>query len=886
MTASEIRKLFLGYFKKHGHTVVVSSSLVPKGDPTLLFTNAGMVPFKTVFTGEETRTYKRASSSQKCMRAGGKHNDLENVGRTARHHTFFEMLGNFSFGDYFKREAIRFAWDFITKEAGIDKNRLWATVFREDDEASDIWEKETGISKDRIVRLGEKDNFWAMGDTGPCGPCSEIIIDQGEDVGCGRKTCKVGCDCDRFLEIWNLVFMQYNRDLKGRLTPLPKPSIDTGMGLERLTAVIQGKKSNYDTDLFMPIIKYIEGLCGKKYGADEKSDVSMRVIADHSRACAFLITDGVMPSNEGRGYVLRRIIRRASRHGKALGLKEPFLFKAAGVVIDIMSEAFPQLKNNEDTVKKALQSEEERFLETLGSGMNILETEVSLLKKKSKNCLSGDIAFKLYDTYGFPLDLTVNILEDYGISVDESGFNHAMEEQRLKARETWKGSGEEKTAVLYKNLSLQAVGRELPSGGISSKFVGYNIDAFSTKVRCIIKDGEVVQKAGEDDKVEIIVDETPFYGESGGQIGDIGRILGKGFIINVIDTKKPLPDLIVHYTEIKEGEIKTRDEVEMLPDIKVRKAVSLNHTATHIMHTVLRKTLGTHIRQSGSLVTAKRLRFDFNHFSALTDDEIKLIEDDVNAAIRENFAVSADFLPYQEAIDRGAIAFFDEKYGDVVRLVDVGGFSKELCGGIHVRHSGEIGLFKIISESSVAAGIRRIEGVTGDEALNYIREEENILCESASILKTTPKELVDRINRELEGLIDLEKEIEKLKARLSGIETGNIMDKVKTVSGVKVLAERAAAESIEDMREMADRIRQKMGSGVVVLGAEKDGKVMLLAAVTKDLTSKYNAGNIIKEITPIIGGKGGGRPDIAQGGGDKPEKLDEALKRVWEMVGG
>ncbi|MBI5682611.1 MAG: alanine--tRNA ligase [Deltaproteobacteria bacterium] len=873
-TASEIRKLFLEYFKKNGHTIVESSSLVPKGDPTLLFTNAGMVPFKSVFLGEETRSYKRAASSQRCMRAGGKHNDLENVGRTARHHTFFEMLGNFSFGDYFKKEAIRFAWNFIIKEACLAKNRLWVTVFKEDDEAFALWENETGISKDRIVRLGEKDNFWAMGDSGPCGPCSEILIDQGKDVGCGRPTCAVGCDCDRFLEIWNLVFMQYNRDVKGKLTPLPKPSIDTGMGLERLSAVMQGKKSNYDTDLFMPIIKTAEELCGKTYGKNEKHNVSMRVIADHSRAAAFLITDGIMPSNEGRGYVLRRVIRRACRHGKLLGLREPFLYKTAGTVIDIMRSAYPELDKAEETVARAIVVEEERFLQTLENGLNILEHEISALKHNNKKTLSGDVAFKLYDTYGFPFDLTVNILKEDGFSVDEHGFNMAMEEQRLKAREAWKGSGEEKTSELYKKLL---------SKGVSSRFVGYNIDAASSKVICIIKSGEIVEQAGQDDKVEIITAETPFYGESGGQVGDIGRLIANGLTVEVIDTKKPLPDIIVHYAIIKEGELRTGDDVELLPDINVRKSVSMNHSATHILHTVLRKTLGGHVRQAGSLVTPIRLRFDFNHFSGLTRDELRQIESQVNRMIRENMPVSTESIPYNEAIEKGATAFFGEKYGDVVRLVSAGDFSKELCGGIHVRNTGEIGLFKIISESSIAAGIRRIEAVTGEEAERCIHAQEDIIAEAASVLKTTSKELIDRINKLIQTQKQIEKDMERLKAK-GEITADEMLDKVKTISNIKVFASRVAVEKTDELKEIADRIRQKLGSGIVAIGGENDGRATILVAMTKDLTNRFNAGDIIKEITPIIGGKGGGRPDIAQGGGSNPEKLNEALERVYEIV--
>lgn len=875
MTSSDIRKLFLEYFKKNGHTVVESSSLVPKGDPTLLFTNAGMVQFKGVFLGEDGRPYKRAASSQKCMRAGGKHNDLENVGRTARHHTFFEMLGNFSFGDYFKRESIRFAWDFITNEVKLDRQKLWVTIFREDDEAFEIWEKETGISKDSIVRLGEKDNFWAMGDSGPCGPCSEIIIDQGKDIGCGRPTCAVGCDCDRFLEIWNLVFMQYNRDVKGKLTPLPKPSIDTGMGLERLSAVIQGKRSNYDTDLFIPIIKTAEELCGKMYGKNEKQDISMRVIADHSRAAAFLITDGVMPSNEGRGYVLRRVIRRACRHGKLLGLREPFLYKTAGTVVSLMKSVYPKLIQAQETIVKMVYNEEERFLQTLENGLNILEHEISVLKHNNKRTLSRDAAFKLYDTYGFPLDLTVSILEEEGFLVDEDGFNTAMEEQRFRAREAWKGSGEEKASELYKKLL---------SYGISSTFIGYNIDAAPSKVVCIIKDGEIVKQAGQDDKVEIITQETPFYGESGGQVGDIGRFVADGLTVEIIDTKKPLSDLIVHYAIIKEGELRTGDEVELLPDINIRKSVSMNHSATHVLHTVLRKTLGGHIRQAGSLVTPTRLRFDFNHFSGLSKDELRQIEDKVNRVIRENMPVLTESIPYNEAIEKGAIAFFGEKYGTVVRLVSAGDFSKELCGGIHVKSTGEIGLFKIISESSIAAGIRRIEAVTGEEALKYLHAQEDIVLEASSLLKTIPKELIDRINKLIQSQKQIEKDMEKLKAKGGKFTVDDMHDRIKTIGGVKVFAGRVAVEKTDELKEIADRIRQKIGSGIVAVGSENDGRATILVAMTRDLTNRFSAGGIIKEIAPIIGGKGGGKPDIAQGGGSNTKKLNEALEKVYEII--
>lgn len=875
MKANEIRKTFLEYFKKNGHTIIPSSPLIPKGDPTLLFTNAGMVQFKGVFLGEEKRGYTRAASSQKCMRAGGKHNDLENVGHTARHHTFFEMLGNFSFGDYFKQEAAAFAWEFITKEMGIAPKDLWVTVFQEDDEAADIWAKKIGVTKERIVRLGEKDNFWAMGDVGPCGPCSEILIDQGKDVGCGRPSCAVGCDCDRFLELWNLVFMQYNKDLKGKLTGLPKPSIDTGMGLERLSAVIQGKKSNYESDLFAPIIGFIEELSGKDYGARETDDVSVRAIADHSRAITFLITDGILPSNEGRGYVLRRILRRASRHGKLLGMNEPFLYKVCGKVIEIMGGTYPEIVAARDSLIKATEGEETRFLETLERGLNILDEEIRTLKQRGKKIIPGHTAFKLYDTYGFPVDLTADIIKAQDFTVDEEGFNVAMEEQRLKAREAWKGSGEVKAHEIYSKLS---------GSGVKTNFVGYHTDVTSSKIISLIKDGTGVNTASQGEQVEVITGETLFYGESGGQAGDIGSIMGKGFELTVVDTKKPLPDLTVHHCTVKEGAVSTGDTVELIPDLSVRKATSRHHTATHLLHAALRNVLGEHVRQAGSLVGPMRLRFDFSHFSAITEQETKKIEQLVNEQIMENREVATDILPYKDAIGKGALAFFDEKYGDTVRMVNVEGFSKELCGGIHVRRTGDIGLVKIIGDSSVAAGVRRIEAVAGAAALRMIAEEEDILSEAASLVKASTKELPEKISKLMQQHKTLEKEIEGLKARLKGGDATAIIEQIKIVKGIKVIASEVAAEKPDDLRQMADILRLKIQSGIVVLGSKADGKAFILAAVTKDLSGRFNAGSIIKALAPVIGGKGGGKAEMAQAGGDNPAGLKDAMEKVYGIV--
>lgn len=875
MKANEIREAFLKYFKKNGHTIVQSAPLLPKGDPTLLFTNAGMVQFKGVFLGEEKRDFSRAVTVQKCMRAGGKHNDLENVGRTARHHTFFEMLGNFSFGDYFKKEAIAFAWDFMTKEMGLDSKKLWATVFQEDDEAAGIWEKTIGIPKNRIVRMGEKDNFWAMGDVGPCGPCSEIIIDQGKEIGCGRPDCAIGCDCDRFLELWNLVFMQYSKDLKGKLTPLPKPSIDTGMGLERLTAVIQGKKSNYESDLFMPLINFIEDLSEKSYGEAGTYDISIRAIADHSRAVTFLIADGVLPSNEGRGYVLRRILRRASRHGKFIGINEPFLYKVCGKVIEIMGGIYPEIVIARDSIIKAAEGEETRFLETLERGLNMLEEEISVLKQRSKKIIPGDIAFKLYDTYGFPLDLTADIIRTEGLSVDEQGFNLSMEEQRLKAREAWKGSGEVKTHELYNKLSKD---------GIKVNFVGYHTDVASSKIVCLIKDGKIIDDVSQGNHVEVITKETPFYGESGGQVGDIGSLVGKGFELTVVDTKKPLPNIIVHHCTVKEGKVKTGDNVELVPDLNVRKATSRHHTATHLLHASLRHILGEHIRQAGSLVGPTRLRFDFNHFASIPEKELNDIEYLINEKIMENLNVTIDTLPYKDAVNRGALAFFDEKYGDTVRMVAVEGFSKELCGGIHVKKTGDIGLFKIISDSSVAAGIRRIEAVAGTVALKTIAEEENDLREAASLLKVSLKELPDKISKLIQQQKAFEKEIESLRAKLQSSEALDVLKNIKAIGGVNVLSSQVEAANPDELRQMADVLRAKINSGVVVLGSKSDGKAFILAAITQDLSNKFNANNIIKELAPMIGGKGGGKTDMAQAGGNNPAGLKDAMEKTYKIV--
>ena len=871
MKSDEIRRNFLEFFKEKNHEALPSSGLIPAGDKTLLFTNAGMVQFKGVFLGEEKRNYTRAATAQKCVRAGGKHNDLENVGRTARHHTFFEMLGNFSFGDYFKVEAIKYAWEFLTERMDLDKDKLWITVYKDDDEAASIWEKEAGVPPERIARLGEKDNFWSMGETGPCGPCSEIHLDQGPEVGCRTAECSIECECGRYLEIWNLVFMQYNRDDSGTLTPLKKPCIDTGMGLERLSAVMQGKLSNYDCDLFTPLISFIEELSGKKYGADEECDVSIRAIADHARAVAFLITDGVLPSNEGRGYVLRRILRRAVRRGKFIGLDTPFLHKVTGKVIEMMGATYPELLLSEKIILRATRGEEERFFETLVRGLEILDGEIAAMEGKS-TVLSGETAFKLYDTYGFPVDLTADILRDKGLTVDEEGFNKAMEVQRDKARSARKGSA---SGGAYRNLN-----------GIDfkTKFLGYDQSSTNAKVSTIIKDGTIVEALSKGESGEIVTDETPFYGEGGGQVGDTGMMTGEGVKITVTDTVKPYPELTVHKVTVSEGKVSVDDVLDLTPDINKRTNTRRNHTATHILHALLRKKLGDHVRQAGSLVNPSALRFDFNHFEALTPEELLEIEAEANRVTMQNIPVTTETLPYDEAVKRGALAFFDEKYADNVRMVQVAGVSTELCGGTHVAMTGEIGLVKITSESSVASGVRRIEAVTGEAAVARIEDTDRILKESAGILKSTPSELPGKIKAVIARQKELEREVMKLKGAGAADSIETLLTNAREVGGVKMVSAKLDGMDVQTLRDTADKLRDKLGSAVVVLGTETNGKAMLLAAVTKDLTDTFNAGNIIKAIAPIVGGGGGGRPDMAQAGGKDPSKLDEAINKAFDVV--
>jgi alanyl-tRNA synthetase len=873
MRGAEVRDAFLHYFDQRGHRVVKSSPLVPHDDPTLLFTNAGMVQFKRVFLQEETREYTRAASAQKCLRAGGKHNDMENVGRTARHHTFFEMLGNFSFGDYFKEGAIEMGWEFLTHTLHLPTERLWVSVFEDDDEAASIWQERIGLPAERIVRMGEKDNFWAMGETGPCGPCSEIIIDQGEEIGCGSPACGVGCDCDRFLELWNLVFMQYNREQDGRLSPLPKPSIDTGMGLERIAAVVQGVRSNYDTDLFQGIIGRVEEISGATYKGDAGRDVSIKVIADHARAVIFLLADGVFPANEGRGYVLRRIIRRALRHGKLLGIKGPCLPSMAEGVIAVMGEAYPEITEGKGHLTQILEREEERFSETLDNGLKILQEEMEGLKAKDKKVLPGAMAFKLYDTFGFPLDLTEDIVREEGMTIDLEGFERSMEGQRRRAREAREGE----------MGKLPPIYQELMAEGVATQFVGYEtLQAFSEVMR-IIKKGRFAPTARQGEEVEIITAQTPFYGEAGGQVGDQGVISAEGLLIEVHDAIRPLPELIIHQGVIKEGTVQKGDRVQLQVDGERRQATARNHTATHILQAALREVVGGHVNQAGSLVSPERLRFDFSHYEAIDQDTLEQIETLVNRWIWEDTPVLVEVMATEEAIAGGATALFGEKYGEEARVLSLGEYSQELCGGTHVARTGEIGIFKLLSESGVAAGVRRIEALTGAGALDYLRAQEYELKEAAQLIKARPGEVASKIEKLLGGQRALEREIEALRRRLATAGTSGGPE-VKEVKGVKVVAFRADGVDPKGLREMGDGIKAKIGSGIVLVGGEHEEKITLVLMVTKDLAEQFRADELIQGIAEQIGGKGGGNPTLARTGSARVEKLADALKAIYKIV--
>jgi alanyl-tRNA synthetase len=889
MKVAEIRSRFLKFFEKHGHAVVESSSLVPHNDPTLLFTNAGMVQFKDCFLGKDKRSYTRAATVQKCVRAGGKHNDLENVGYTARHHTFFEMLGNFSFGDYFKVDAIRYAWDFVTKELQLPVDKIYVTVFREDDEAYGIWEKQIGVPKERIYRFDEKDNFWSMGETGPCGPCSEIFVDRGVEYGCGKSSCGMGCDCDRYMEFWNLVFMQFNRDAEGNLHPLPKPSVDTGMGLERVASILQKTDTNYEIDTFLDILKKIAGLVGKEYDPKAKDNFPYRVIADHARATTFLITDGVMPANEGRGYVLRRIIRRAIRYGKKIGLDKPFLHKACGFVIEQMSDAYPDIKEKAAFIARAVLAEEEQFFKTLERGLALLDEEMA--NAKAKGVLSGDVAFKLYDTFGFPVDLTRIICAEHGLTVDEVAFEKAMEKQKSQSRAHWKGAGEASVDQYY-----QEIAQELTDKNIQIKFVGY--DALQAHGRCLAilqKHGqektrlETAAMASAEVTFEAVFDETPFYAESGGQAGDKGRISGHGFEGEVIDVLKPVEGLTVVHIKPTKGMLTIGESYQQETDQQLRNLTARNHTATHMLHWALRKVLGTHVKQAGSLVTSDMLRFDFSHFQALTEAELAEIEQLINDRIFSEQAVRKDEMEKEQAIAAGAIAFFGEKYGDRVRVVRVGEFSTELCGGTHVNNTAEINLFVIAQESSIAAGVRRITAYTSQKAFEYLksREQETRLVRG-KLKAASLEDVTSKIDKLLQSERDLKKQIEKLRAQSLAQQIDTILEESPVFGETKVVTFLCPEDDqgVKTLRDLSDQILQKAPNTVVVLGMKQESasKAFLLVAKGKQVSPGFSSQELLQKLAPEINGRGGGKADMAQAGGDRLEGLKPALNKACDLV--
>ncbi len=862
MTSSaEIRDIFLKYFESNGHTIVASSPLVPGNDPTLLFTNSGMVQFKDVFLGSDKRSYSTAVTSQRCVRAGGKHNDLENVGYTARHHTFFEMLGNFSFGDYFKKEAINYAWDFLTNTVGLPAEKLWVTVYADDDEAADIWLNDIGIDADRFARIGTSDNFWSMGDTGPCGPCSEIFYDHGPEIEGGPPGTPEQ-DGDRYIEIWNLVFMQYNRDEQGVMHPLPKPSVDTGMGLERLAAILQQVHNNYDIDLFQSLIKSAARLTD----TDDLDNKSLRVIADHIRSCAFLIVDGVLPSNEGRGYVLRRIIRRAARHGHQLGCKQAFFYQLVSTLDELMGDAYPELRKHKDHVARVLEKEEVRFAETLEQGMRILEDSIAQMQGDT---ISGVTLFKLYDTYGFPVDLTADVARERGLKVDEKGFEAQMKAQKKRARAS---------------SQFGAVGKKFDLGSHDpTRFKGYDDSTAETRIVAIIQDEAKIERLDNRRRAIIVLEQTPFYGESGGQVGDIGLLANDSAKFRVEDTQKQ-DDVYMHIGHLRTGQLAVGDTLIAAIDEEYRRAVILNHSATHLMHAALRQVLGDHVQQKGSLVDAEKLRFDFSHYQPLTSDEIEQIEILVNDQVRMNLPTSAELMDMDAAKATGALALFGEKYGETVRVLKIGSDSVELCGGTHVQRTGDIGSFKIVIETGIAAGVRRIEALTGARAIRRFIETENKLDAAAQVLKASREDLVSRVEQLYTSNRNKEKELVAYRTSVTLRRGGDLATQAVDVKGIKVLAASINGANIKTLRETVDQLKNKLGSAVVVLASSENGKVSIIAGVTKAETDRIRAGDLVNVVAELCGGKGGGRADMAQAGGNLPEKLPEALNAVVPWV--
>lgn len=896
MKTAEIRERFLKYFEQNGHTIVESSSLVPSNDPSLLFTTAGMVQFKDVFLGKDLRPYKRATSAQKCVRAGGKHNDLENVGFTARHHTFFEMLGNFSFGDYFKKEAIHFAWEFITKELQFEKDKLYITVFETDEEAADIWHKQEGVAKNRIYRLGEKDNFWSMGDTGPCGPCTEIYFDRGPKYGRDDFMESQAANEDRFMEFWNLVFMQYDRDAKGVMNPLPKPSVDTGAGLERIAAIAQQADTNYDTDAFQQIIQETAKLAGVEYVRSSDLAASFRVIADHSRAAAFLIADGVLPSNEGRGYVLRRIMRRAIRHGKKLGFEKPFMNKTVGFVVDQMRDAYPDLQTQRSFLERAVLAEEEQFFKTLDKGLSLLDDEIAKLAAKT---LPGEIAFKLYDTFGFPLDLTRVIAEERGIAVDEKGFETAMAKQRSDSRKSWKGSGAEALDAVYLQLAT-----DLKAKKKMPEFVGFDSLSADGEVLAILRQGdqkiesvnEVVASSlaltadsADSAIVEAVFSKTPFYGESGGQVGDKGRVIGIGNDLEaeVIDVQKPVPDLIVAHLRVIRVKLTVGPKVHQQTDVEIRALTTRNHTATHLLHWALRKHLGNHVKQAGSIVTPDLLRLDFSHFEALKPSDLHTIEDLINEKIWKNDGVKKITMAKEAAIGMGAIAMFGEKYGETVRVVSVGDYSTELCGGAHVDQSADIHLFKIVTETSIAAGVRRIIAYTSKGAYEFLRARNDLLAGVKETIKAqTIEEVPTKLERMADGERALRKQLEQILAKAAAGEADSLFAGAQSFPGGKLIAGLVEIDSqgAKKLRDLAESLKNRAADGVIVLGMRDGDKANLIVAIGKDAQKTWNANEVLKQLAPFIEGRGGGKPDLAQAGGAKTSGLADAMKAAATLL--
>ena len=876
MTGNELRERFLKFFASKGHTIVHSSSLVPANDPTLLFTNAGMVQFKDVYLGLDRRPFTRATTAQKCVRAGGKHNDLDTVGRTARHHTFFEMLGNFSFGDYFKREAITYAWEFLTRVLELPPERLWVTVYQEDDEAYQLWQEIAGIPAERIVRVGEKDNFWAMGDTGPCGPCSEIIYDRGPEHACSSTPCALGaCDCDRWLEIWNLVFMQYERDSNGNLSPLPRPSIDTGMGLERVASVLQGVDSNFDTDLIAPLIKAVEKITGRTYDPGE-AGFPFRVIADHARSCTFLIADGILPGNEGRSYVLRRILRRAARFGKALGIDEPFLYRLVDTVVAIMGGAYPEVAEQQEHIARVIEQEEIRFHETLNDGLKVLNGILERARQEGREVVSGLEAFTLYDTYGFPLDLTEEIAGEGGFKVDRDGFEKAMAAQRERARAA-------REDVKAYDFALAFAGALEDISGTA--FTGYDQLEDKGTVLALFQEGARVTSLEANATGYVVLDRTPCYPEGGGQVGDRGELKWSGGQARVEDTRR-LPDgKIVHQINVTAGTLVVGQEVEIAVDRERRQATARNHTVTHLLHRALKNILGEHVNQAGSLVTPERLRFDFTHFAPLTEEELRAVEAEVNQKILANLPVTTLETSYQEAKAMGATALFGEKYGERVRVVKIDAYSMELCGGTHLGSTSEAGSFRLVSESGIGAGVRRVEAVTGAAALEMALQDRQELATIAGLLKVPPAQATQRVRHLLEQNKENERELAQLRNELASYTIDKLLDRVQEVAGVPVLPARVQITDPEALREMAERLRSRLGSGVVVLGSQHDGRVNFVAMVSKDLVQRgIHAGNLLREVARIASGGGGGRADMAQAGGKDPGKLDQALAYSLKVV--